>query len=125
MSAGNNTTTYCWLYFLGDLGKNSILWHRWTHLPLKLSVVHSMTAKSCKNGNCASTIQKWKASNAIAKRRLLECCGSERIYVLPFESSSFTILWLSMCCVLSGPFATAESPSYIRILARLYRTMVL
>ena len=28
-------------------------------------------------------------------------------YVLSCESSSFTILWLSVCCVLSGPFATA------------------
>ena len=58
------------------------------------------------------SLQNLKMSNEIAKRRLLEYCGSERIYVLPFESSSFTILWLSMCCVLSGPFATAESPSY-------------
>jgi len=23
------------------------------------------------------------------------------------------ILWLSMCCVLSGPFATAESQAYV------------
>jgi len=37
-------------------------------------------------------------------------------YVLPCESNSFTILWLSMCCVLSGPFATAGSQAYIHIL---------
>jgi len=53
-----------------------------------------------------------KASNEIAKQRLLEDCGSERIYVLPCESSSFTILWLSVYCVLSGPFVTAGSHAY-------------
>ena len=42
----------------------------------------------------------------------IQWSGSERIYVLPCESSSFTILWLSVCCVLSGPFATAGSQAY-------------
>jgi len=37
-------------------------------------------------------------------------------YVLLCESSSFMILWLSVCCVLSGPFATAGSQAYINIL---------
>ena len=37
-------------------------------------------------------------------------------YVLSCESSSFTILWLSVCCTLSGPFATAGSQDYIHIL---------
>ena len=60
-------------------------------------------------------IQNLKASNEIAKQRLLEYCGSERIYILPCESSSFTILWLSLCLVLSGPFATAGNP-YIYVL---------
>jgi len=35
--------------------------------------------------------------------------------VLLCESSSFMILWLSVCCVLSGPFATAGIPSYVHI----------
>ena len=47
-------------------------------------------------------LQNLKASNEVAKWRLLEYCGSERIYVLLCESRSFTILWLSVCCVLSG-----------------------
>jgi len=37
-------------------------------------------------------------------------------YVLPHESSSFMILWLSVCCVLSGPFAKAGNQAYIYIL---------
>ena len=61
-------------------------------------------------------LQNLKASNEIAKRRLLEYCSSERIYILPCESNSFTILWLSLCLVLSGPFATAGSLSCIYVL---------
>jgi len=37
------------------------------------------------------------------------------MYVLPCQSSSFTILWLSACCVLSGPFVTAGSQAYISL----------
>ena len=70
------------------------------------------------------SLQNLKASNEIAKWRLLEYCGSKRIYVLPCESNSFTILWLSMCCVLSGPFATAGSPSYIYILYYLCQSIL-
>ena len=58
-------------------------------------------------------LQNLKASNEIAKRRFLEYCGCERIDILRCELSSFTILWLSLCLVRSGPFATAGSPSYI------------
>jgi len=50
-----------------------------------------------------------KASNEIAKRHLLECCSSERIYVL-CESRSFTILWLSACVLCA--FRTAGSQAY-------------
>ena len=60
-------------------------------------------------------LQNSKASNEIAKLHLLEC-GSKRImYVLPCESSSFTILWLSACWVLSGPFVTAGCQDYISL----------
>jgi len=41
-------------------------------------------------------------------------------YVLSCESSSFTILWLSVCCVLSGPFATAGSHTVLVVVVRLY-----
>ena len=68
----------------------------------------------CARVQILGPLQNLKASNEIAKWRLLEYCGSERIYILPCESSSFTILWLSLCLVLSGPFATAGS-SYIYI----------
>jgi len=44
------------------------------------------------------------------------------VYVLLRESSSFMILRLSVCCVLSGPFAKVGSQAYIHVLvvATLY-----
>ena len=41
-------------------------------------------------------------------------------YVLSCESSSFKILWLSVCCVLSGPFATAGSHTVLVVVVRPY-----
>ena len=49
------------------------------------------------------SLQNLKMSNEITKWCLLEYCSSERIYVLPFESSSFTILWL-LCAVCFRTF---------------------
>ena len=80
-----------------------------------LSLVPRTDARACERVWLHKLLQNLKASNAIAKRCLLEYCSSKIIYVLPCESSSFTILWLSMCYVFSGPFATAGSPSYVYI----------
>ena len=63
---------------------------------------------SLRKSKSLGPLQNLKASYEIAKRRLLEYCGSETIYILLCESSSFTILWLSLCLVLSGPLQHLE-----------------
>ena len=58
-------------------------------------------------------LQNFKVSNEIAKRHLLEYCGSERIYILPCESSSFMIL----CALAFRTFCNSwKSFLYIHVL---------
>jgi len=69
---------------------------------------HACERVSLHKSKSLGLLQNLKASYEIAKRRLLEYCGSKRIYILLCESSSFTILWLSLCLVLSGPLQHLE-----------------
>jgi len=81
-----------------------------------LSLMPRTDARACERVWLHKLLQNLKASNAISKRCLLEYCGSKIIYVLPCESSSFTVVGLCNIHYTFLKYSHVINPDLLRVM---------